>query len=370
MEPFFETKKLSVGYDGIPLIQDINIKLDKGKILTLIGPNGSGKSTILKTITKHLKTICGTVLIDRHSIDGMGSRELSRFISVVFTERLKTERMTCEDVVATGRYPYTGMLGILSGQDRCHIQNAMELVHAWDLRDKDYTEISDGQRQRVLLARAICQEPQVIILDEPTSFLDIRYKLELLHLLRKMTKEKNITVIMSLHELDLAQKIADLVMCVEGESVTRFGPPNEIFQKDFIENLYHLSNGSYNPLYGSFEMERPQGDPKVFVIAGGGYGIPQYRILQKKDIPFMTGILYQNDIDYPAACDLASKVFSEEAFCFIRDETYTAAEKGLSSCKTVIDCTGVSGSLNRKNFDLLQKAKKLGLKIVGTAENL
>lgn len=370
MEPFFETKKLSVGYDGIPLIQDINIKLDKGKILTLIGPNGSGKSTILKTITKHLKTICGTVLIDRHSIDGMGSRELSRFISVVFTERLKTERMTCEDVVATGRYPYTGMLGILSGQDRCHIQNAMELVHAWDLRDKDYTEISDGQRQRVLLARAICQEPQVIILDEPTSFLDIRYKLELLHLLRKMTKEKNITVIMSLHELDLAQKIADLVMCVEGESVTRFGPPNEIFQKDFIENLYHLSNGSYNPLYGSFEMERPQGDPKVFVIAGGGYGIPQYRILQKKGIPFMTGILYQNDIDYPAACDLASKVFSEEAFCFIRDETYTAAEKGLSSCKTVIDCTGVSGSLNRKNFDLLQKAKKLGLEIVGTAENL
>lgn len=370
MEPFFETKKLSVGYDGIPLIQDINIKLDKGKILTLIGPNGSGKSTILKTITKHLKTICGTVLIDRHSIDGMGSRELSRFISVVFTERLKTERMTCEDVVATGRYPYTGMLGILSGQDRCHIQNAMELVHAWDLRDKDYTEISDGQRQRVLLARAICQEPQVIILDEPTSFLDIRYKLELLHLLRKMTKEKNITVIMSLHELDLAQKIADLVMCVEGESVTRFGPPNEIFQKDFIENLYHLSNGSYNPLYGSFEMERPQGDPKVFVIAGGGYGIPQYRILQKKGIPFMTGILYQNDIDYPAACDLASKVFSEEAFCFIRDETYTAAEKGLSSCKTVIDCTGVSGSLNHKNFDLLQKAKKLGLKIVGTAENL
>ena len=370
MEPFFETKKLSVGYDGIPLIQDINIKLDKGKILTLIGPNGSGKSTILKTITKHLKTICGTVLIDRHSIDGMGSRELSRFISVVFTERLKTERMTCEDVVATGRYPYTGMLGILSGQDRCHIQNAMELVHAWDLRDKDYTEISDGQRQRVLLARAICQEPQVIILDEPTSFLDIRYKLELLHLLRKMTKEKNITVIMSLHELDLAQKIADLVMCVEGESVTRFGPPNEIFQKDFIENLYHLSNGSYNPLYGSFEMERPQGDPKVFVIAGGGYGIPQYRILQKKGIPFMTGILYQNDIDYPAACDLASNVFSEEAFCFIRDETYTAAEKGLSSCKTVIDCTGVSGSLNRKNFDLLQKAKKLGLKIVGTAENL
>lgn len=370
MEPFFETKKLSVGYDGIPLIQDINIKLDKGKILTLIGPNGSGKSTILKTITKHLKTICGTVLIDRHSVDGMGSRELARFISAVFTEKLKTERMTCEDVVATGRYPYTGMLGILSRQDHSQIQNAMKLVHAWDLRDKDYTAVSDGQRQRVLLARAICQEPQVIILDEPTSFLDIRYKLELLHLLRKMTKEKNITVIMSLHELDLAQKIADLVMCVEGESVTRFGPPNEIFQKDFIENLYHLSSGSYNPLYGSFEMERPGGVPNVFVIAGGGYGIPQYRILQKKGIPFMTGILHKNDIDYPAACDLASEIFSEEAFCCIRDETYTGAEERLRSCKTVIDCTGTYGEMNMRNLDLLQKAKEYGLEIVGTAENL
>ena len=370
MGPFFQTKKVSVGYDGIPLIQDINIKLDKGKILTLIGPNGSGKSTILKTITKHLKNICGTVLIDRHSIDGMGSRELSRLVSVVFTERLKTERMTCEDVVATGRYPYTGLLGILSQEDHAQIQNAMELVHAWDLWDKDYTAISDGQRQRVLLARAICQEPQVIILDEPTSFLDIRYKLELLHLLRKMTKEKNITVIMSLHELDLAQKASDFVMCVKGESVTHFGPPNEIFTKAFIENLYQLSNGSYNPLYGSFEMERPKGDPKVFVIAGAGSGIPQYRILQKKGIPFMTGILHQNDIDYPAACDLASEVFSEKAFCPICDETYAEAEKQLSSCQTVIDCIGTYGSLNIKNFDLAQKAKKLGLKIVETAENL
>lgn len=311
METFFETKSLTVGYDGIPLIRDIEMRLGKGQILTLIGPNGSGKSTILKSITKHLKAVCGTVYIGSRSIDDMSNRDLSRQVAVVLTEKLKTELMTCEDVVATGRYPYTGMLGILSDQDRAQVQKAMELVSAWELRERDFTEISDGQRQRILLARAICQDPQIIVLDEPTSFLDVRYKLELLGILRTMAKERNITVVMSLHELDLAQKVSDLVMCVKGEFVTHFGTPQEIFQKELIGQLYSLSGGSYNPLFGSFEMERPKGEPKVFVIAGGGTGIAEYRTLQKKRIPFVTGILHENDIDCQLARDLAAEVLCE-----------------------------------------------------------
>jgi iron complex transport system ATP-binding protein len=146
MEYFFHTKQLTVGYNGKPLIKDIEIRLNKGQILTLIGPNGSGKSTILKSITKHLKTICGTVYIDKRSIEEMSSRDMSYRVAVVLTEKLKTELMTCEDVVATGRYPYTGLLGILSEEDRTQVRAAMELVNAWDLRDRDFTEISDGQR--------------------------------------------------------------------------------------------------------------------------------------------------------------------------------------------------------------------------------
>jgi iron complex transport system ATP-binding protein len=370
MEYFFYTKQLTVGYNGKPLIKDIEIRLNKGQILTLIGPNGSGKSTILKSITKHLKKIYGTVYIDNRSIDDMSNRDMSYQVSVVLTEKLKTELMTCEDVVETGRYPYTGMLGILSEQDKLHVRNAMELVNAWDLRDKDFTRISDGQRQRIMLARAICQEPQIIVLDEPTSFLDVRYELELLNILRSMAEDRDITVIMSLHELDMAQKVSDLVMCVKGEYITHFGSPREIFQRDLISELYELSNGSYNPLFGSFEMERPTGGPKVFVIAGGGTGIPEYRRLQKKRIPFVTGILHENDIDYQVAYDLASEVFVEKSFERIGEDTYKSALRRLESCDTVINCLKSYGEMNEKNKELYEKAVSLGLKILKSTEVL
>lgn len=367
---FFHTKQLTVGYHGTPLIRDIEIGLRQGEILSLIGPNGSGKSTILKSITKQLKQICGTVYIDNRPIDALSGRELSHEISVVLTDKLQTELMTCEEVVATGRYPYTGILGILSQRDNMQVQSAMELVNAWGLRNRDFTEISDGQRQRILLARAICQEPRIIVLDEPTSFLDIRYSLELLGILRTMAQERNITVILSLHELDMAQKISDLVMCVKGETITHCGPPAEIFKKELIEDLYELSAGSYNPLFGSFEMQPPCGDPTVFVIAGGGTGIAEYRKLQKNRIPFVTGILHENDIDYQIAQDLASTVISERSFACIGESAYQRALQMLEQCSTVINCLRSYGEMNLKNKALLAHAASLGLHIAENADQL
>lgn len=370
MEHFFCTKQLTVGYNGKPLIKDIEIGLNKGQILTLIGPNGSGKTTILKSITRHLKKIYGTVYIDNRSLDDMSNKDLSYQAAVVLTEKLRTELMTCEDVVATGRYPYTGMLGILSAEDHRQVQKAMELVNAWQLRDNDFTEISDGQRQRILLARAICQEPQIIVLDEPTSFLDVRYELELLSLLRTLAEERRITVIMSLHDLAMAQKVSDLVMCVKGEYITHFGIPREIFRKDLISELYELTNGSYNPLFGSFEMERPRGEPRVFVIAGGGTGIAEYRTLQKKRIPFATGILHENDIDYQIACDLAGEVFAEKSFEKIGEEIYQSALRRLQFCDTIINCLHSYGEMNEKNKELYEKALSAGRRIVKSVDEL
>ena len=311
---YVQLDKLSVGYNGKPLIHDINIGINKGEIVTLIGPNGSGKSTILKSITRQLKVIGGNVFFDNTSLLKLPCKELASKMAIVLTERIKTELMTCHDIVATGRYPYTGRLGLLTEKDEQLVEEAMQAVHAQDLGSRDFNAISDGQKQRVLLARAICQEPEVIVLDEPTSFLDVKYKLELLSILEKMARQKQITVIMSLHEIDLAQKISDKIICVKGETISHYGSPEEVFTEEIVRDLYEINNGYFDPLYGSIELPAPEGEPEVLVISSGGNGIPVYRKLQKEHTPFIAGILYENDMDYRLARLLAAEMITEEPF--------------------------------------------------------
>ena len=358
MDYYFQTKDLAVGYHKQALIHNININIEKGEIVTLIGPNGSGKSTILKSITRQLELIGGRVYIASRDLQGLSYKTLSTEMAVVLTERIRPELMTCHDIVATGRYPYTGRLGVLSREDEDKVDQAMKAVHAVELGGRDFNAISDGQRQRVLLARAICQEPDMIILDEPTSFLDIRHKLDLLSILRSMAKEKGITVVMSLHEIDLAQKIADKIICVKGDTISHFGKPEEIFEENMIRELYEINNGFFDPLFGSIELPKPEGEAKTFVICGNGTGIPVFRQLQKVHTPFIAGVLYTNDVDYRLARLLADQVITEKPFMEISGETFQKALKAMESCDRVI-CTSVPvGSCNKRLGELIEAAKK------------
>ena len=253
MSGFLETEKLSVGYDGKPLIRDVCLQVQRGKIVTLIGPNGSGKSTILKTIVGQLSKVSGTVLLEGAPMERCGQKEIAKRMAILMTERIHPELMTCYDVVSTGRYPYTGALGLLGKEDKRIVEESLELVHGRDMADRPIDAISDGQRQRILLARALCQTPEIIVLDEPTSYLDIRYKLELLTILKTMVREKNLAVLMSLHELDLAQRVSDTVVCVSGDRIDRMGPPEEIFSNDYIARLYHMEPGKYDPCFDTLE---------------------------------------------------------------------------------------------------------------------
>ena len=358
---YFHTQDLSVGYDGRALIHDINIQVEKGKILTLIGPNGAGKSTILKSITRHLAKICGQVYIDRQEIYAWSARELAKRVAVVLTDRIHPELMTCGEVVAMGRYPYTNALGHLTARDREIVAQAMERVHALDLAERDFATLSDGQRQRIMLARAICQEPQVLVLDEPTAYLDIRHKIELLDILREMAHERGITVIMSLHEIDLATKISDYLLCVKGDTIEAFGPPEDILAEGVIERLYDIQRGSYNLLFGSVELAKPRGEPQVFVVGGGGQGVACYRALQKRQLPFAAGILFDNDVDCQVARELSDHVVTAPAFEPMTEEHYRRAADLLLRCASVIDAGTPVGTLNRMNGRLLALAREKGM---------
>ena len=361
-------RDLTVGYDRIPLIKNINLGVRPGEILTLIGPNGSGKSTILKTITKQLKTIGGSVFLGKESMRELTDSEISRHLSMVMTERIHTELLSGRDVVATGRYPYTGRLGILSQQDWKKVDEAIALVHAGEVQQQDFRRISDGQRQRLMLARAICQDTQVLILDEPTSYLDMGFKLDILTTIRMLARKKNLAVIMSLHELDLAQKISDIIACVKGDRIDRVGTPEEIFSGNYVQQLYGVKPQQFEPQTGQVFMERPEGIPEVFVIGGGGGGGGGvfclargiHTRLQRQNIPFAAGILQENDVEYAAASALAACVFSEKAFFPVSEETFLRAKQMLDDCDACICALTEFGPYNEKNRQLYEYAKKLG----------
>ena len=357
---YIRTEHMDVGYDGVPLIRDIEIGVRRGEILTLIGPNGSGKSTILKSMIRQLKLLAGVVVLDGETMAAMKEGDIAKKMAIVMTERLRAELMTGEDVVATGRYPYTGRLGILTKADKAIVQEAIALVHGEAFAQRPFNQISDGQRQRLLLARAVCQEPEVIVLDEPTSFLDVKHKLELLEILKGLVRERNVAVLMSLHELDLAQKISDRVVCVANNAVDRCGTPEEIITNEYIEALYGMEKGSYNALFGSLEMARVPGEPRVFVIGGAGSGIPVYRALQRRGVPFAAGVLAENDVDYGVARALAVETVSVPAFTPVGEAAMDRARALISTCAHVVCCLDGFGTTNEGNRILRDEAAARG----------
>ena len=360
---YVSTEQLSVGYNGKPLIEHISIGVRRGEILTLIGPNGSGKSTILKSMIRELRLIAGTVVLDGSDMAALKEREIAKKLAIVMTERIKGELMSCRDVAATGRYPYTGRLGLLTKEDRAIVDAAIETVHAQDFADRPFNETSDGQRQRILLARAICQQPEVIVLDEPTSFLDVKHKLELLDILKNMVRTRNVAVIVSLHELDLAEKVSDRVVCVANNRIDRCDVPENVFRDDYITALYGVEKGSFNALFGTVELKKVQGEPQVFVIGGGGSGVPVYRALQRAGVPFAAGVLPENDLDYPVANALASALIAVPAFAAIDAGSEARADALMRRVGRVVCPLARFGETNAANQRLFETAKKLGILI-------
>ena len=361
------TEGLKVGYGKKVILSGVELEVCAGSVLTLIGPNGSGKSTILKTLTRQLKAMDGRVLfvggedgsLERDESEMTGS-EIAKSLAMVMTERPTAELMTCREVVGTGRYPYVGMLGILGSEDWKKVDDAMMTVSATEVADKGFYEISDGQRQRVMLARALCQEPKILVLDEPTSYLDVRYKLDILESIRRLAKKRGIAVITSLHELDLAMKISDRIACVDGEKISRQGTPEEIFADGYVQKLYGVSEECFNPLTGATYPKTEKIRPRVFVIGGGGSGIHSYFRLYREGIPFAAGILFENDLEMDAARACASEVVSAAAFSPIGLETEKRAKELMDECETVICPLKTFGPLNEANKALLEHAKNCG----------
>ena len=203
-------EQLSVGYKGFsPVVTGINVEIKSGELTCLIGPNGIGKSTLLKTLTGFLPKLGGRLLLDGCDIDLLSQRERAKYISIVLTYKTDVQNLSVAEMVGMGRMPYTGFWGKLNADDREIVAEAINMVGINHLKDRMVQTLSDGERQKVMIAKALAQQTPIILLDEPTSFLDFPSKVEMLQLLHRLAKETDKVVFLSTHDLELALRIAD-----------------------------------------------------------------------------------------------------------------------------------------------------------------
>lgn len=242
------TKGLNIGYDK-EIVKNINVEISEGEIAVLIGPNGAGKTTLLKTVSGLIKPLNGDVFLNDKALKDISYSERAKMLAAVLTEKTNVD-YTCEEMVAIGRYPYTNSYGLLSNEDKEIVREAMIVTDTIDIAERSFLKISDGQKQRVLLARAICQRPRLLILDEPTSFLDVKYKMEFLKTLKSLSQSMGFSVLMSLHELDMAKQIADKLICIKEDRIDRIGSAEEIFDGGYIKALFNITSGDFDEKTG------------------------------------------------------------------------------------------------------------------------
>lgn len=361
---FLMSTNLKVGYSKKIVVDDVNFDLKRGEILCILGPNGCGKSTILKSITNHLKILDGSISILGKELNNMSPIKRAKEMSVVLTERIAPEMMTALEIVSMGRYPHTNHLGKLSKKDKEIIEESINIVNGQNLKNKEFKSLSDGEKQRIMIARAICQESDTMVLDEPTSYLDIRYKIELLNILSKLAIEKNKAIIMSLHEIDLVSKIADKVILIKNGKIFKYGTPEEVITDESIELAYSLNIGSFNTTMGNVELPKSVGDAKVFIVGGGEKANILYRGLNKRKIGFYSGVLFENDVAANVSQSLGNETIIANSFVDISLDKINRSKEYIKKCKYVIDLGESLEGINSKNIELLNFAYQNGIDIL------
>lgn len=352
-EAVIKTAHLNVGYSNKTVISDIDLNALKGEVVCLLGPNGAGKSTILKTLSGLLAPLSGTAELDGEGINGIDKKSLSRRLSLVLTDGSVPAMTTVFDLVSMGRAPYTNFMGQLSDNDRRIIDAALAETGISGLRDRYVSELSDGEKQKAMIARAIVQEPRVIILDEPTGHLDIGYKVEVIRLLQKLSAEKQMTCILSLHDIDLALKGCKTIMLVNDGKISDMGAPEEIIKSGTFTELYHIKGGRYSELMGSVEIKAPLAND-AFVAAGNGTGAVIYRSLARNGYGVVTGVVHENDKDHEVAAGVCSEMICERAFEPISRESAVKAEELALMQRFVIDSGFPVGGINAENIGLIK----------------
>jgi len=254
-----KANQLSIGYKtknvATVIASNINFELQKGQLIGLVGANGIGKSTLLRTLINVQPALSGSISLNGNDLKSTSNLELAKQLSIVLTEPLTSKNLSVYELVALGRHPYTNWVGNLTDEDITIVNSSLKQVNISDLKDKRCYELSDGQLQKVMIARALAQDTEVIILDEPTTHLDMYHKAYILKLLQKLTKETGKTILFSSHEIDLAIQLCDTMIVMRGNEVICDQPCN-LISNGIFESLFPKDLISFNNKTGSFRVTK------------------------------------------------------------------------------------------------------------------
>jgi len=253
------TSNLNIGYASkkkvTTIASNLDIELNAGNLVCLLGENGIGKSTLLRTLTKVQPALSGAIFIDNDNLNKLSNLELSKKLSLVLTEKLPESSLTVFELVALGRQPYTNWIGQLSSKDLEIIQQALQQTNTQHLAQSKYYQLSDGQLQKVLIARALAQNTDVIILDEPTAHLDIHHTIETFKLLKDLSIEYGKTIIISTHEINLALQLADVLWLMTPQKFIT-GKTNQLIENNQLNSLFNSDLIHFNKKLKQFTISK------------------------------------------------------------------------------------------------------------------
>ena len=356
-------RNVCAGYRQQPVLHDISLTIQAGQMVALLGPNGAGKSTLLRVWTGLQPLTGGVVQLFDRDRRQLRATERARLVAVVPQEVTTPMAFTVAELVALGRSVPRGRWATLAAADQQAVEQALAYTDTLELRDRYYSELSGGEKQRAIIAMALAQEPQLLLLDEPTSHLDINHRLEVLQLLERLNRERGLTVVMTSHDLNLAAEFFPQLVLLDHGRVTASGAAADVLREDILEETYHCKLAVRRDPTGLLMIlpkrtaTAPTGK-RVHVICGGGSGVEVLRRLCLAGWQVSCGALNQGDSDAQAAGALGVATTLEKPFSPLSASVLAAAGQLAQAADVIVVCEVPFGSGNVKNLDLARQAGK------------
>ncbi|HHY14000.1 MAG TPA: ABC transporter ATP-binding protein, partial [Thermoanaerobacterales bacterium] len=336
MNAILQVDNLHCRYASYDVLSKINLEIKKGDFVGVLGPNGSGKSTLLKTITRFIKPVKGVVLVDNIDISKFSDKEYAKKIGFVPQNYHFNYDFTVRDIVLMGRNPHLDLLEKEGSKDYEVTEKVMELTYTTKLKNKRITQLSGGEAQRVLIARALAQEPEILILDEPISHLDVNYKFEILELLRTLNMKEEMTIIVALHDINLAFDYSQKVILLKEGSIFTAGKPEEVLNTENLKTVFDVNvdineHPITNKPFITFMPTKTKinnkklarnRNTKIHIIGGGGQASFLMRSLHKHGYTITAGVLNIGDSDWKTAKQLNIDIAEEAPFAPISEKQY------------------------------------------------